>query len=296
VLLLSTVAIILPTFAAQAAKFKDSRGTDVQINLGDEAFADRNVIADNPSKLRAGIADPSNALSVPNYKAVKDNGTYYSLGCKGSAVWEFTDNTLTDVEGDDLYLFEVGPDIEPTTVEISGNGVNWVSLGVLEGGKASVDISSVSSPGDVFRFVRLTDLGKACKSRSPGADIDAIAAVGGGKTLSLDSAVLFEVGSFVLKPSALNELATVMGEVRSFEKFRVHVTGHTDSDGSDAYNQQLSQQRAQSVVNYMTSTVGISGNVVSAFGRGENSPIASNVTPEGKAKNRRVEITVIPTE
>ncbi|ARU89589.1 OmpA family protein [Pseudomonas sp. M30-35] len=86
----------------------------------------------------------------------------------------------------------------------------------------------------------------------------------------------------------LNSLVTVFKE---FDKNGIDITGHTDSTGSLALNQNLSNARAQSVASYLASN-GVAGNRISAFGAGPNNPIASNSTEAGRAQNRRVEITL----
>ncbi|MGD9811147.1 MAG: OmpA family protein, partial [Sphingobium sp.] len=73
----------------------------------------------------------------------------------------------------------------------------------------------------------------------------------------------------------------------------IDIYGHTDSDGSDAYNQGLSQRRAQSVADYL-STHGVQSARMETRGFGETQPIADNATAEGKAQNRRVEIKIVP--
>jgi len=71
----------------------------------------------------------------------------------------------------------------------------------------------------------------------------------------------------------------------------ISVEGHTDSQGDDAMNLNLSEQRAQAVVSYLVNN-GVSGNRLSSIGYGETSPIGDNATPEGRAMNRRIEFTV----
>jgi OOP family OmpA-OmpF porin len=71
----------------------------------------------------------------------------------------------------------------------------------------------------------------------------------------------------------------------------VRVEGHTDSQGSESYNQALSERRANTVLNYLVSN-GIDGDRLSASGFGENSPVADNATAEGRARNRRVDLVV----
>lgn len=88
--------------------------------------------------------------------------------------------------------------------------------------------------------------------------------------------------------STLNSLVTVFKE---FDKSGINITGHTDSTGSLALNQNLSNQRAQSVAAYLVSN-GVASNRISAYGAGPNQPIATNATEEGRAQNRRVEITL----
>lgn len=110
--------------------------------------------------------------------------------------------------------------------------------------------------------------------------------------ITLDSGVLFDVDKYNLRPEAqevLKNLAVVLKEagIKSFE-----IDGHTDSDASDEHNKTLSDNRAKSVKEFLASQ-GVAANITTN-GYGESRPIASNDTPEGKQKNRRVEI-IIPT-
>ncbi|VXC12926.1 MULTISPECIES: OmpA family protein [unclassified Pseudomonas] len=88
----------------------------------------------------------------------------------------------------------------------------------------------------------------------------------------------------------LNSLVLVFKE---FNKNGVNIVGHTDSTGSQALNQSLSQRRAQSVANYLSAN-GVPGQRISAYGAGPSQPIASNATDAGRAQNRRVEINLRP--
>jgi len=110
--------------------------------------------------------------------------------------------------------------------------------------------------------------------------------------ITLDSGVLFDVDKYDIRPEAeeaLKNLATVLKEmnVKNFE-----IDGHTDSDASDEHNQVLSENRANSVKNFLVSQ-GVTAEITTK-GYGESKPVASNDTVEGKQKNRRVEI-IIPT-
>ena len=110
--------------------------------------------------------------------------------------------------------------------------------------------------------------------------------------ITLDSGILFDVDKYDIRPEAaevLKNLAVVLKEadIKAFE-----IDGHTDSDASDEHNQVLSENRANSVKNFLAAQ-GLTAEI-STNGYGESRPIATNDTPEGKQKNRRVEI-IIPT-
>jgi outer membrane protein OmpA-like peptidoglycan-associated protein len=103
------------------------------------------------------------------------------------------------------------------------------------------------------------------------------------------SDVLFRSGSFELLPGARERLAKVSGIVLAYPTLHVTVEGHTDSVGTDEYNQQLSERRAQAVRDYFVQE-GINQAAVEAHGYGKSEPIATNDTPEGRQQNRRVEL------
>ncbi len=103
------------------------------------------------------------------------------------------------------------------------------------------------------------------------------------------SDVLFRSGSFELLPGARERLAKVSGIILAYPSLHVAVEGHTDSVGSDDYNQSLSEQRAESVRQYFIQQ-GVPEATVEARGFGKTAPIAANDTPEGRQQNRRVEL------
>jgi outer membrane protein OmpA-like peptidoglycan-associated protein len=103
------------------------------------------------------------------------------------------------------------------------------------------------------------------------------------------SDVLFRSGSFELAPGARERLAKVSGIILAYPSLHLAVEGHTDSVGSDEYNRNLSEQRAEAVRNYFIQQ-GIASDSVTAQGFGKTEPIASNDTAEGRQQNRRVEL------
>ena len=98
----------------------------------------------------------------------------------------------------------------------------------------------------------------------------------------------------MLKPEGKAKLDDLVGKLKGITLEVIIAVGHTDSVGTDAYNQKLSVKRAESVKAYLVSK-GIEANRVYTEGKGEKQPAADNKTAEGRAKNRRVEIEVVGT-
>ena len=105
------------------------------------------------------------------------------------------------------------------------------------------------------------------------------------------SDVLFDFGSYTLKPGAREKLAKISGIVLAHPGLMLQIEGHTDSVGTDEFNQQLSERRAGSVRDFLADQ-GVPGSSITARGFGKTQPVASNDTPEGRQRNRRVEIIV----
>ncbi|MFZ1874856.1 MAG: OmpA family lipoprotein [Chania sp.] len=111
--------------------------------------------------------------------------------------------------------------------------------------------------------------------------------------LNMPNNVTFDTNSSTLKPAGANTLVGVAMVLKEYEKTAVNVVGHTDSTGARALNMTLSQQRADGVASALI-TQGVAANRIRSSGVGPDQPIASNSTTEGKAQNRRVEITLSP--
>jgi outer membrane protein OmpA-like peptidoglycan-associated protein len=105
------------------------------------------------------------------------------------------------------------------------------------------------------------------------------------------SDVLFDTAKFDLRPLAREKLAKVSGIVSGHPGLRLDVEGHTDSVGGDAYNQRLSEQRGESVRDYLIQQ-GMQVSSVTTKGFGKTHPVASNDTAEGRQQNRRVELVI----
>lgn len=111
--------------------------------------------------------------------------------------------------------------------------------------------------------------------------------------LRMPSGITFAVDHYDIQPQFQSTLDQVAQTLGSYNQTYVDVLGHTDSDGSDAYNQTLSERRAGAVADYL-STRGVARARMGIRGYGETAPIATNATIEGKSENRRVEIKVVP--
>jgi len=111
--------------------------------------------------------------------------------------------------------------------------------------------------------------------------------------LNMPSNITFDTDRSEVKPQFYNTLNSVAIVLNEFDRTHVEVYGHTDSDGSDQYNADLSQRRAGSVAQYLSSQQ-VNPGRLGVQGMGESRPIANNATPDGKAVNRRVEIVIAP--
>jgi len=153
---------------------------------GERSFADV-VVSYDPvmnGEPRAKNMVKSNALGIPNDISV-------SLGVGGSITLQFTDNSMTGSGDDtaDLWIFEIGPDVEDTFVEISQDGVEWLSVGKVFGSTSGIDLDAFDfGPTDAFSYVRLTDdpdEGDQTGGGSVGADIDAVGAISSGSAVEI---------------------------------------------------------------------------------------------------------------
>jgi outer membrane protein OmpA-like peptidoglycan-associated protein len=135
---------------------------------------------------------------------------------------------------------------------------------------------------------------KELKEATAGSGVDVTETDNGQAILvNLPDGVTFDVGSYTLKPEFRATLDDVAASMVKYPNSLIDVYGHTDSTGSDAFNQTLSENRARTVANYLTSR-GVAAARIRSQGYGETMPVADNATDEGRRKNRRVEIKIVP--
>ncbi len=125
---------------------------------------------------------------------------------------------------------------------------------------------------------------------------DGITIVNAGDRLivTVPNDITFDTDSSTVRPGLRSDLVRVGQNLVNYPNSNVQIIGHTDSDGDAAYNQELSNRRASAVADILQAN-GVSYSRITTIGQGENNPIASNLTPEGKGQNRRVEIVIVPS-
>lgn len=119
--------------------------------------------------------------------------------------------------------------------------------------------------------------------------------VGEGIHITFDSGILFDYDSSDLRTASRQNLTDLVNSLEEYEGTDVLVVGHTDSRGDAAYNQALSERRADAARNYLIGG-GLEASRVQALGRGEEEPVATNDTDAGRQENRRVEIAIFASE
>ena len=111
--------------------------------------------------------------------------------------------------------------------------------------------------------------------------------------VTMPSQITFATDSSQIQPQFYNALDDVAATFNKYPESYIDVIGHTDSRGSDAYNQALSERRAGSVASYLSNR-GVNQARLAAFGQGESQPVSTNDTAQGRASNRRVELRITP--
>lgn len=177
-----------------------------------------------------------------------------------------------------------------------GGLVGGYLLGDLVGGKRDrtekilgAGIGAVAGAGAGYY---MDEQERKLRERTAGTGVNVVRD-GDNLILDLPSDVTFPLNSYAVQPQFQSTLVKVAGTLKEYEKTYVDVLGHTDSSGSDAYNQTLSVNRAQAVANVLSAN-GVQTARIATKGYGESQPKASNADEAGRAVNRRVEIRLTP--
>lgn len=187
------------------------------------------------------------------------------------------------------------------------NAVSGAAIGAVTGALAGRAIAGSSSSGDRATSVVLGAIAGAAVGTAIGSRLDkqeaelrqelgdsaTIQNTGDRLIVTMSQDILFATDSADLRPGLVDELRAVGTNLQAYPDTSVQVIGHTDNTGEASYNLELSEDRAQAVSDVLISQ-GVSPSRLQSIGRGEDAPVASNLTPEGRAQNRRVEIVIIP--
>lgn len=161
--------------------------------------------------------------------------------------------------------------------KVAGSTAKGAIIGAVVGGAAGAIIGA-----------QMDKQAKELEQNIKGAKVER---VGEGIQVTFESGLLYDYDSDVVKPTARANLRELAASLDKYPDSDVFIVGHTDSDGSDEYNQRLSERRAMAAAAYLVAQ-GVGGTRVGTSGLGETEPVASNDTELGKAANRRVEVAI----
>jgi outer membrane protein OmpA-like peptidoglycan-associated protein len=163
----------------------------------------------------------------------------------------------------------------------TGSTARGAIIGAVVGGAAGAIIGH-----------QMDQQAKELSQSIPGATV---ARVGEGIAVTFESGILFAFDSDQILPTAGTNLTELAKSLQRYPDSQLLIVGHTDGKGDDAYNQRLSERRSASAAAYLASQ-GVDRARLSATGKGESEPIATNDTDAGQAKNRRVEVAIFASE
>ncbi|WP_338936746.1 OmpA family protein [Fusobacterium polymorphum] len=270
-------------------------GGDYSIQDGDGEYSDENLTikrnkdgSGQYTNKVTGVTLQVNAQGEGQYLDEK-NKISFQIGADGTGIYKDENNDTTITIGKNNSTYTQGN----ITIENNGDGSGTYNdkdkdLLIKNDGKGKAIITLKGKTTEVeAKPLEKNEKFPRLKMVPPVPSVEANSLL-----ITLDSGILFDVDKYDVRPEAkraLASLATVLKEadVKAFE-----VDGHTDSDAGDKHNQILSENRANAVKNFLASQ-GITAEIT-IKGYGKTRPVASNDTPEGKQKNRRVEI-IIPT-
>ena len=175
-------------------------------------------------------------------------------------------------------------------LDSDGDGVNDDQdqcPGTPAGTTVGTDGCALDSDGD-----GVTDDNDQCPGTPAGVEVEANGCPKVGETLMTLEGVNFDFDSDNLTYESQAKLDEAVATLNANSLVNVQVVGHTDSRGSESYNQGLSERRAAAVASYLTDN-GVSGSRLSSAGMGESQPVADNSTEDGRYQNRRVELVVV---
>ena len=176
----------------------------------------------------------------------------------------------------------------------AGGGVLGAVVGKISGNTALGTVVGAAVGGTTGAIIgrKMDKQAEAIQQSVPDAKVER---VGEGITVEFDSSILFAVNSYSLTGDATANLDKLYSVLNQFPDTNIEIQGHTDSSGSEEYNQKLSEQRAGSVSSFLLKK-GVANTRITTKGYGELSPKYDNASEEGRAQNRRVEFVITANE
>ena len=173
-------------------------------------------------------------------------------------------------------------------------GAAGAAVGKAAGGTAEGAIIGAAVGGAAGAIIgsRMDTKAEELDEELENADVER---VGEGIKVTFDSGLLFDFDSSALRDEARQNLTEFAESMEEFEETKILVVGHTDAQGSEEYNQKLSDRRAESATSHLVDR-GVDPSRLTSVGRGETEPVASNDTEEGRQQNRRVEVAIYASE
>ena len=258
---------------------KDIKGSkaklDATYHLGTVGDAIRPYVS-------AGFAHESLGQATRNGR---DHSTFANLGA--GAKWYITDNLFARAGVEAMYNIdngntEWGPSL--------GLGLNFGgSGGKVAPTPAPAPVAEVCSDSDNDGVCDNVD---KCPDTPANVTVDADGCPAVAEVVRVELDVKFDFDKSVVKPNSYGDIKNLADFMKQYPQTTTVVEGHTDSVGPDAYNQKLSERRANAVKQVLTQQYGVESSRVDSVGYGETRPVADNATEEGRAINRRVEAQV----
>ncbi len=271
------------SFTQDDANNENIPGTDTEVtlaNLGMKYYGGSYIV--DPSaggtRLRPYAVLGAGYFSTdPNYGgADKNEDTTINAGL--GVRWMLTPRFSASLDGRSVYNVD-----KSNNDTIAYLGLNYY-LGNVNPAPVAAAASCPDEDGD-----GVCDEVDACLGTPPNTRVDATGCpLPVAQVASIKLKVNFAFDSTVVQEQYFNDLGELAKFLKRFDQVDVSIDGYTDSVGAETYNQQLSQRRAEAVVDMLVNTYGIQASRLKAVGYGESNPVASNDTAEGRAENRRV--------
>ncbi|PVZ13602.1 MULTISPECIES: OmpA family protein [unclassified Pseudomonas] len=233
----------------------------------------------------AGFSHQSISNVQANGHSGRDSSTFFNAGA--GAKYYFTENVYARAGVEAMYNIDRG---ETEWAPSVGVGVNFGG-GAKKAAPAPVAAPVADACTDADQDGVCDNVDK-CPNTPANTAVDADGCPAVAQTVRVELDVKFDFDKAVVKPNSYADIKNLADFMKQYPQTTTTVEGHTDSVGTDAYNQKLSEKRAAAVRNVLVNQYGVQGSRVNSVGYGESRPVADNATEAGRAVNRRVEANV----